>query len=120
MRRDGWAEPQALAHNKKRRQRCLRFFVPSGDADNSSFRAAGWVERSDTDRRGRATLLNQRAMGIATAPSILRTEIAVQIVIASASEAIHLTEERKNGLLRRDRSSQRRRNDRPTLANAHM
>jgi hypothetical protein len=46
--------------------------------------------------------------------------IAVQIVIASASEAIHLTEERKNGLLRRDRSSQRRRNDRPTLANAHM
>ena len=46
--------------------------------------------------------------------------IAVQIVIANASEAIHLTEERKNGLLRRDRSSQRRRNDRPTLANAHM
>ena len=40
-------------------------------------------------------------------------------VIASASEAIHLTEERKNGLLRRDRSSQRRWNDRTTLPNSH-
>jgi hypothetical protein len=46
--------------------------------------------------------------------------IAVQIVIASASEAIHLTEERKNGLLRRDGFSQRRRNDTARRHGIHM
>jgi hypothetical protein len=87
--------------------RC-RVFPVSGDDRRSVFFASRGREK-ETPRDG-----------YRCAPPMLRTEIAVQIVVASASEAIHLTEERKNGLLRRDRSSQRRRNDRPTLRNPHV